>query len=321
MKNKVLISVVVLSYNRAEYVSKTLDSILMQKVDADLEIVIGDDCSTDNAREVLLDYKEKNPEIIKLLFHDRNLGIAANWATCVKACSGKYICNCDNDDYWHNPNKLQIQLDYMENNSDFNICVTDYRIQNCSSGITREMKTNIDRTNSLQRFIFNGMPTVLNSTIMYRADFLKSNVPLDDFIKLKFTLQDWPALIILSEKTDKIGVIRESTTTNCQTESVTRPHSVENLELRLRKEMECYEYCKKYFCKELLQQENSCLDGWNAYVNERLFQLSYHIGDYKNAHKYSKHVKGHKFRVCLAQTRLTFGLYQGVRKLICCVKK
>ena len=55
--NKILISVVIPSYNRADTVGQTIESILAQKVDADIEIVIGDDCSTDNARDVLLKYR------------------------------------------------------------------------------------------------------------------------------------------------------------------------------------------------------------------------------------------------------------------------
>ena len=106
-----LISVVIPSYNRSGTVGQTIESIINQKVNADIEIIIGDDCSTDDAREVLQKYKMSYPEIIRLIFHDKNIGLGANWATCVKECHGKYICNCDNDDYWHNSNKLQIQLD------------------------------------------------------------------------------------------------------------------------------------------------------------------------------------------------------------------
>ena len=57
MKSKTLVSVIIPSYNRANTVGYTIDSIIAQQVDADIEIVIGDDCSTDNAREVLLQYK------------------------------------------------------------------------------------------------------------------------------------------------------------------------------------------------------------------------------------------------------------------------
>ena len=68
MSSKILVSVIIPSYNRANTVGQTIESIISQKVDADIEIVIGDDCSTDNAREVLLQYREKYPDIIRLFF-------------------------------------------------------------------------------------------------------------------------------------------------------------------------------------------------------------------------------------------------------------
>ena len=67
MTKRILISTIIPSYNRADTVGQTIESILAQQVDADMEIVIGDDCSTDNAREVLLAYKEKYPDIIRYL--------------------------------------------------------------------------------------------------------------------------------------------------------------------------------------------------------------------------------------------------------------
>jgi glycosyltransferase involved in cell wall biosynthesis len=109
-----IVSVVIPSYNRAETVGQTIDSILNQQCNFEFEIVIGDDCSTDNAREVLQGYQKQYPTKIKLLFHDTNLGLGANWATCVQHCRGKYLANCDNDDYWHNPEKLQLQVDFLD---------------------------------------------------------------------------------------------------------------------------------------------------------------------------------------------------------------
>ena len=133
-----LISVVIPSYNRADVVGQAIDSILGQKVAADIEIIIGDDCSTDHARDVLLDYQKRFPDIIRLIFHEQNLGLGANWATCVKACQGQYICNCDNDDFWHDPDKLQVQLDYMESHPHSNVLITNHRTFNRATGEIRE---------------------------------------------------------------------------------------------------------------------------------------------------------------------------------------
>ena len=85
-EDRILISTIIPSYNRAEAVGDTINSILAQQVDADIEIIIGDDCSTDNVRDILLAFEEKYPNIIHLIFHENNIGLGANWATCVKAC-------------------------------------------------------------------------------------------------------------------------------------------------------------------------------------------------------------------------------------------
>ena len=93
---------------------------MLQQCNFEFEIVIGDDSSTDNERAVLLDYQTKFPEKIILIFHDENIGLGVNWATCVKQCRG---ANCDNDDYWHNPDKLQLQVDFMETNPEFGVSI------------------------------------------------------------------------------------------------------------------------------------------------------------------------------------------------------
>ena len=148
--DKILISVIIPSYNRANTVGETIESIVAQKVDADIEIVIGDDCSTDNAREVLEQYRQKYPDIIRLFLREQNIGLGANWAQCVKDCRGEFICNCDNDDYWHNPNKLQLQLDYMRAHPECNILITNHRTHNRLTGEIKECKAEIDRSVDIQ---------------------------------------------------------------------------------------------------------------------------------------------------------------------------
>ncbi len=302
-----LISVVIPSYNRSSTVGQTIDSILSQKVDADIEIIIGDDCSTDNAREVLLDYKERYPSIITLIFHEKNIGLGANWATCVKACKGKYICNCDNDDYWHNPAKLQLQLDYMESHPDSNVLITDHRTHNRNTGEIKEHKAYIDRSLPIQQAFFHGKERFCNATIMYRADFLKDHLPLDDFIKYQFTLQDWTAWIILSAYTD-FDILEVSTATfGVETTSITRPDSLEKLQERMDKEIECYKYCCSMFPETLPFDER----GWYSYVDSLLLSLSYKLKDYKHAHYYAEKLLGRSSnkKVFFARNRFLFFAY------------
>ena len=308
-KDRVLISVVIPSYNRAETVGQTIESILAQKVDANIEIVIGDDCSTDNAREVLLKYKEQHPDTIKLLFHEQNMGLGANWATCVKACKGKYICNCDNDDYWHNEQKLQIQLDFMESHPESNICITNHREYNRTTGEIKECKSAIDHSD-IQKSMWGGC-RFCNATIMYRADFMNAHLDLDEFIKRHFTLQDWPAWVILTAYTD-IDELPESTATWClETVSITRPDSVGRYAKRLNGDKEVCRYLGELFPEKFPYTDEM----WDNYAAGLLMAKAFDVGDYESAKKYSKMYGGHSIRTLCAKTWLSFQLFRLARRI------
>ena len=314
MKNKgrILISVVIPSYNRADTVGQTIDSIPAQKVDADIEIVIGDDCSTDNAREVLLKYKEQHPDTIKLLFHEQNMGLGANWATCVKACKGNYICNCDNDDYWHNEHKLQIQLDYMESHPECNICITNHRTHNRTTREIKEVEVTLDHEHIQDQMWHGGH--FCNATIMYRADFMKAHLDLDEFIKRRLSLQDWPAWVILTEYTD-IDLLPESTATfGIETVSITRPDTVERLKKRLDGDKEVCRYLGELFPEKFPYTDEM----WENYANGRLLMKAFNIGDFEAAKKYGRLYKGAKgFKKLCSQNWVLFEIYRFLKCVKC----
>ena len=310
--NRILISVIIPSYNRADTVGQTIDSILAQKVDADVEIVIGDDCSTDNAREVLLKYKEPHPNTIKLLFHEQNMGLGANWATCVKACKGKYICNCDNDDYWHNEHKLQIQLDYMESHPECNICITNHRTHNRTTGEIKDYKVEIDHSD-IQYSMWHSQ-NFCNATIMYRADFMKAHLDLDEFIKRRFTLQDWPAFVILTSYTD-IDLLPDSTATfGIETVSITRPDSVARYAKRLEGDKEVTRYLGELFPEKFPFDERE----WELYANGRLCAKAFDVDDFESAKKYGKECSGvGRVKKICSQNRIFFGFYRFLKRVKC----
>lgn len=311
MKDRILISVVIPSYNRADTVGQTIESILAQKVDADVEIVIGDDYSTDNAREVLLKYKEQYPDTIKLLLHEENLGLGANWATCVKACKGKYICNCDNDDYWHNEHKLQIQLDYMESHPECNICITNHRTHNRTTGEIKECKAYINREMDVQEAMYMSN-NICNATMMYRAEFMKAHLDLDEFIKRRFTLQDWPAWVILTAYTD-IDILPESTATfGIETVSITRPDSVTKYAKRLAGDKEVCRYLGELFPQKFPFDERD----WELYANGRLCAKAFDVDDFEAAKKYGKKCTGvGRFKKMCSQNEVLFGIYRFLKRM------
>jgi len=118
----VLLSVCVITYNHEKYISQTLDSILMQKTTFLVEVVIGEDCSTDDTRNICFRYQEKFPDKIKMLLPERNLGMMPNFIATLKACKGKYIAICEGDDYWIDSYKLQKQVSFLKQNPECSIC-------------------------------------------------------------------------------------------------------------------------------------------------------------------------------------------------------
>ena len=111
------VSVCVITYNHQAYIEKCLDSILEQQTKFNYEIVIGEDCSTDRTASIIEDYTTIHKNI-RFLDNSRNLGAIPNFIRSIKACKkGKYIAFCEGDDYWIDDNKLQKQVDFLEQNS------------------------------------------------------------------------------------------------------------------------------------------------------------------------------------------------------------
>jgi len=119
--DKPLFSVVITAYNQEEYIVQALDSIIDQKHNYPYEIIAADDFSTDNTRQVLLEYKEKYPDIIKLLLNETNIGLIENYFNALGYCSGKYIMQLADDDYWL-PGTVTLQIPFMEEHPDVGMC-------------------------------------------------------------------------------------------------------------------------------------------------------------------------------------------------------
>lgn len=125
-----LVSVSVVTYNHKDYIKQCLDGILMQETNFPFEIILGEDESNDGTREICIEYTNKYPDKIKLFLRSRKDVIYINgnptgrynFIQNLKAANGKYIALCEGDDYWTDPLKLQKQVDFLEENTDVNLC-------------------------------------------------------------------------------------------------------------------------------------------------------------------------------------------------------
>lgn len=166
------LSVLMITYNHEKYIVQALDSILMQKTNFDYEIVIGEDYSNDNTRNILLEYQKKYPEKIKLLLPEKNLGIMRNFIKTYKACCGEYVALLEGDDFWTSHNKLQEQVNFLENHPEFVMCFTNSRIVNEDGDVIKEDRLDEDRRKNLsQSDIISGLVPPSN-TVMFRNNVM-----------------------------------------------------------------------------------------------------------------------------------------------------
>lgn len=121
-KETPVVSVLMVTYNREQYIDTALKSVLRQKTSFPFEIIICEDCSTDGTLAICEKYAAAYPEIIRLLVNEKNLGYQRNNLKCLAAARGKYIAVCDPDDYWICKDKLQIQYDILEKNPQYSLC-------------------------------------------------------------------------------------------------------------------------------------------------------------------------------------------------------
>jgi glycosyltransferase involved in cell wall biosynthesis len=126
--DKPIVSVCCTTYNHEPYIAEAIDSFLMQETDFPFEILIRDDCSTDKTAEIVKEYADKYPQLIKPIYEKENTfskGVRA-MPQLYKIAKGKYIALCEGDDYWIDPLKLQKQVGFLEENDDVSIVHTDF---------------------------------------------------------------------------------------------------------------------------------------------------------------------------------------------------
>ena len=120
-----LVSVCCITYNHAAFLAQAIESVLAQEAPFGIELVIGEDCSTDDTRRIALDYERRFPQRVRVLQPVQNLGIMPNLMATLAACTGRYIALLDGDDYWTDPHKLRQQVAVLEAQPGCSLCVHD----------------------------------------------------------------------------------------------------------------------------------------------------------------------------------------------------
>lgn len=112
------LSICCVTYNHEKYLKEALDGILMQKVNFDYEVIISDDCSTDNSQKIIEEYIPLFGDKITVFLGEKNIGANKNYDRVQLCSKGEYAIVLETDDKWTDPYKLQKQVDYLDAHPD-----------------------------------------------------------------------------------------------------------------------------------------------------------------------------------------------------------
>lgn len=172
--NKPMVSIRCIAYNHERYISKALDGILMQKTIFPFEIIIHDDASTDRTASIIKDYEVKYPKIIKVIYESENQYSKHNgyiFKTIATKCSGKYIANCEGDDYWTDCNKLEKQIAFMEKHPDVIATTHNFSTIGNNDEIIKENYPSIKKGFYSLKKYRRGILPGQTATLIFRNDF------------------------------------------------------------------------------------------------------------------------------------------------------
>lgn len=119
-----LVSVCIMAYNHEAYIEECLLSVLSQQIDFPIEIIVGEDCSTDRTRMIVERYVQNYPEVIIPVFREINIGAAQNYIDINRMARGRFIATLDGDDFWYS-GKLQAQTEFLLKNEECSMVCTN----------------------------------------------------------------------------------------------------------------------------------------------------------------------------------------------------
>lgn len=121
------LSVLLVTYNQQKHIRHALDSLLAQRIDAPIEVIVADDGSTDATVSMIEACDRLDPRFtFTYLDHTRNHGITRNYQRGFAACHGDYVAVLEGDDYWVSPTKLQRQRDFLDAHWECDLCSANY---------------------------------------------------------------------------------------------------------------------------------------------------------------------------------------------------
>jgi glycosyltransferase involved in cell wall biosynthesis len=210
------ISVAFIVYNGSHYLRTQLDSILAQTHKVN-ELIICDDASSDNTKEILEEYKNKHPNLFFIYYNTKNIGTTKNIEKAIQACTGELILLADQDDYWEE-HKVETIIKWFEENPTMNGLFTNGAIMNSKDGLDNKyslwdamsfpyktIKSKTELNSNLKLYINTVENAVTGATLAIRNNlpFLKQPFPI-----IKNLVHDRWLAINLAEN-NSLGILED----------------------------------------------------------------------------------------------------------------
>lgn len=274
---KPTISVIVITYNQEETIGRTLDSILMQQCHVPYEIVVGEDCSTDNTLAVCKRYAEQHPDTIRILANKENKGPVNNYFDCMLQCRGEYIADCAGDDFWSDPKKLEKEVSILETSPNITLVHTAWNNFHVDSGLTTESDCQpftapvTKGTEMLEDIIVQTrIPVVHLCTSLYRKAIVLAELEKDEFMfrNKEFGCEDLQVAFVMALQGDIAYLPERTLNYSVGEESVSSPADHSKL-FRFTKRVSSLSYY-------LSQKYNLHSPRIDRYFAHRIFELGMH---------------------------------------------
>ncbi|MEK3825527.1 glycosyltransferase [Paenibacillus sp. FSL K6-1558] len=195
---KIICSVLLVTYNHEKYIQQAIESILEQKTNFNYEIIVADDCSTDQTNNIIAEYANEYPELFKILPEQDNLGITLNYKRGFAACDGEYLAVLEGDDYWTDPQRLQKHVDFLESNKACVLTFNQFVVHDMKKKRHKVQPWSWDKSFQL----INTSELVLDnfignfSTCVYRT----KNIKMIKESLYELTVYDWMTNIVVSQE-------------------------------------------------------------------------------------------------------------------------
>ena len=310
LETQIMLSTVVCTHNRATLLKEALDSIFKQRVDFPMEVIVSDDCSTDNTVAMLDEIKGEHPQL-RINVTPENYGPGGNWASAMKLVQGKYVAFLDDDDFWTDEYRMQNMVIYLEEHPSVDVAYTNGYYINKNGKKRNPITWPREGFPDLHMMWRGEQPCISLDMMVVRTKVLNESVCYDDYIKLRFPTQDWNTnMLLLFHKAQFAFLENPSVAVRQSFGSMSGTVDYNRIEQKAQQEtaMNCY-----------IDQQITGDPTISYGIDERrlyrsLTNAAYLSGDWKRAKEYSRLSGDNTLRDRCCNAWITFTLYRLFKK-------